>query len=181
MENLKEYYREYFRLFRDSAPQEMIIWGGYSGGVPTPMASSYESCLAFYNYIKDKDCSFLDAGAGASTWMFRKMLKNVITVDSDEKYIEVVQNIVGGSGYITGIENSPICDYVYWDYGSLERIPLMPIGFSKCKKAMYIDDCHDKGIFEFTISFAEKNNCKIIETDSLDEHDRFGLIIEKQK
>jgi hypothetical protein len=180
MEDNNLYYRQYFKLFKESAPKAMIEWGGYSSGLPTPMASSYESCMCFYNYIQDKKCSLLDAGAGASTWMFRKLLQNVFTVDSEKDYLQVVKNIVGGDNYIVGIENSPVCDYVYWDYGSLERLPLMPIGFSKCKKAMYVDDCHDKGVMDYTIQFAKDNNCKIIQTNSMDEYGRYGVILERQ-
>lgn len=180
MQDLQEHFKLYFKLFRDTAPKHMIEWGGYSQGIPTPMASSYESCMAFYDYIEDKDSSLLDAGAGASTWMFRKLLKNTFTVDSDQEYLDVVKNIVGGTNYIVGIEKSPVCDYVYWDYGSHERIPLMPVGFSKCKKAMYIDDCHDKGIFDYVHKFADENNCKILSTQSLDEYGRYGLILERK-
>jgi len=178
--DMKIHFEEYFKKFRDNAPKHMVEWGGYQKGEPTGMASSYESCIAFYDYIKDKDCTILDAGAGVSSWMFRKLFKNIISTDPNKEYLDVVKNIVGGENYIVGIENCSICDYVYWDYGNWERIPMMNIGFSKCKKAMYIDDCHDKEVLEFAIKFASLNNCRLLETNSLDSFGRYGMILEKQ-
>jgi len=177
---MEEYYKEYFKLFRDKAPKNMVEWGGYQKGEPTGMASSYESCMAFYEYIKDKNSSLLDAGAGVSTWMFRKLLKNVTSTDPDKDYLKVVKDIVGGDLYITGIENCSEYDYVYWDYGNWQRIPTMHIGLNKCKKGMYIDDCHDREVLEYATKLAESNNCKIIQTNSLDNYGRYGIILEKQ-
>lgn len=159
----------------------MVEWGGYQKGEPTGMASSYESCMSFYDHIVDKDSTLLDAGAGVSTWMFRKLLKNVTSTDPDKEYLEAVQKIVGGDSYIFSIDNCSVYDYVYWDYGNWQRIPMMHIGFDKCKRAMYIDDCHDKEVLDYATELAEQNNCKIIQTNSLDSYGRYGIILEKQK
>ena len=172
-----EYYNEYFKIFRDKAPREMVEWGGYQLGEPTGMASSYESCMAFFNYIKNKDVSILDAGAGVSTWMFRKLFKNVISTDPDGEYLKAVKDIVGGENYIQGIENCPVCDYVYWDYGNSVRIPLMELGLNKCRYGMYIDDCHDNEVLTFAKNLAIKNNLEIIELDTLDNFGRWGILI----
>ena len=45
---------------------------------------------------------------------------------------------------------------------------------------MYIDDCHDKEVLEFAIKFASLNNCRLLETNSLDSFGRYGMILEKQ-
>ena len=50
--DMKIHFEEYFKKFRDNAPKHMVEWGGYQKGEPTGMASSYESCIAFYDYIK---------------------------------------------------------------------------------------------------------------------------------
>jgi hypothetical protein len=172
-----KHYKEYFKMFRDKAPLPMVEWGGYQTGEPTGMASSYESCMAFAEYIKNKDATILDAGAGVSTWMFRKIFKNVISTDPDNEYLSVVKNLIGGENYIHKIENCPVCDYVYWDYGNSVRIPLMETGLSKCKRAMYIDDCHDNEVLLFAQKLAAKNNFEIIELDTLDSFGRWGLVI----
>jgi hypothetical protein len=179
---MKLYFNEYFKIFRDNAPKDMVEWGGYQNGEPTGMASSYESCMALYDYIKEEKetTTILDAGAGASSWMFRKLFKNVVSTDPDKDYLEVVKNIVGGENYIVDIQNCPICDYVYWDYGNIQRIPMMSVGLSKCKIGMYIDDCHDNEVLEYAIKLAKENNCNILKTDSLDDFGRWGIILEKK-
>lgn len=180
MNDLKEYYKNYFKLFRDNAPKHMVEWGGYQKGEPTGMASSYESCVSFSEYISDKNASILDAGAGVSSWMLRKMFPNTTSTDPDLEYLNVVKSIVGGINYIHLIENCTTYDYVFWDYGNWQRIPMMQQGFNKCKYAMYIDDCHDNEVLQYATTLAKNNNCKIVNVNTLDEYGRWGLIIEKE-
>jgi len=164
------------------APEEMVQWGGYQTGEPTGMASSLESCLCFYDAIDAKESTLLDAGAGASTWIFRKLLKNVTSTDPDQNYLRIVESIVGGESYVAGIENCQTHDYVYWDYGhgNSIRTQLMDIGLSKCKIAMYVDDCHDHEINSYMQSLASRNNCNVIYPKSLDTFGRFGAIVKRQ-
>src|SRR3990167_11299913 len=176
----KELYKKYFELFRDKAPKSMVEWGGYQLGTPTPMASSLESCMSFYDYM-DKESSLLNAGAGASSWVFRNLKSNVACTDPDNEYLEVVKSIVGGENYIHNIGNCYYVDYVYWDYGNWQRRPLMDVGLHLARKAMYIDDCHDKDVFDYVHLLSSKYNYKIIKTNSMDSFGRFGLIIQKDQ
>ncbi len=143
------------------------------------MASSLESCLALYDYIGDKSSTLLNAGAGASSAVFRSIMQNVTCTDPDKSYLEVVSSIVGGDNYIHNLGNCDYFDYVYWDYGNWQRRPLMDVGLHLAKKAMYVDDCHDPSVLSYAEQLAILGGHKIIKVNSSDSYGRFGIIIEK--
>jgi hypothetical protein len=172
-------FLKYFKDFKDSAPSHFVNYGGYHTGLPNGMASSLESCLAFYEYIDDPSATLLNAGAGASSAVFRSIFQNVTCTDPDREYLEAVSSIVGGDNYIYNLGNCDYADYVYWDYGNWQRRPLMDVGLHLAKKAMYIDDCHDADVLSYAEKLANLGNHKIIKTNSIDQFGRFGIIIEK--
>lgn len=177
-----EHYREYFRLFRDQAPQHMVEWGGYQKGEPTGMASSFECIMAFAKLVEDPEAIILNAGAGASSFVLRKMFKNVICSDPDKDYLNVVKEICEKSGlntdnFITGIVKN---DYCLYDYGNLERIPTMKEAIKKTKFKLYVDDCDTrlecKEMRDYVYSLGEKiEDCKEAE----DGYGRWGIILTK--
>lgn len=176
---LTEHFLKYFKVFRDLAPKTMVEWGGYQSGEPSGMASSLESCVALYDFMENKQATVLNGGAGASSWVFRKLLPSVICTDPDAAYLDAVAKICGGSGYIHDIENCPVCDYVYWDYGNWQRIPLMEKGFSLARIAMYVDDCHDPEVLACVQEMAAKHQGRVVETNSMDSFGRFGVILSR--
>ena len=191
IEDYREHYLEYFRLFRDHAPSDMVKWGGYQDGLPTGMASSLECCIEFAKLAKDENTTILNAGSGASSWVLRKIFKNVIDTDCDEGYLNAVKKVceIGGlntDNFILGIENCPECDNVLWDYGNKERIPLMKLGISKAKNYVYVDDADTRPdckelrdyVYELAIAHAEEfytDDCEA----ACDEYGRWGVIIGK--
>jgi hypothetical protein len=178
-ENSKNIFLQYFIDFKNKAPQEFVNYGGYHTGQPNAMASSLESCLALYDYMEDKNATVLNAGAGASSAVLRSLLKNVTCTDPDKKYLEVVKEIVGGENYIHNIGYCDYSDYVYWDYGNWQRRPLMDVGLHLARKAMYVDDCHDPDVMSYVRHLVNIYGYKIVETKSLDNSGRFGVIIDK--
>jgi hypothetical protein len=173
-----EFYRQYFKNFRDKAPKEYLPYGGYFTGEPNPMASSLESCQALASLV-GQDETLLNAGAGASSWVFRKLLKNVVCTDPDQGYLEAVKLVVGGENYIHGIDSCPEVDYVYWDYGNSERVPMLQKGYSLARKAMYVDDCHDPVVLDTVYRLARLTNSKVSDLLGHDSYGRFGVIISR--
>ena len=189
IEEYKDWFKKYFTLFRDNAPTKMVEWGGYQRGLPTGMASSLESMIAFANLVENPNATILNAGAGASSWVLRKIFKNVICTDPDAEYLEVVKNICSTNNiytdnFIVGLDNVPVCDYTYYDYGNAVRMPCLELGLNKTKILAYVDDTDDREccIYErkFTYDLANKlgyhiEDCK----EAIDEYGRWGVIIKK--
>lgn len=178
MDPIEQHFRQYFIEFRDKAPKEYLPFGGYFTGLPNPMASSMESCVHFASLIGEND-TLLNAGAGASSWMFRKLVKNVTCTDPDKGYLDAVKQVVGGDNYIHGIDSCPEVDFVYWDYGNSERVPFLEKGYSLARKAMYVDDCHDVQVADFVYQLAKKTGSKVSDRVGLDGYGRFGLVISR--
>lgn len=176
-----QYYRKYFKLFRDTAPQHMIIWGGYQRGEPTGMASSLESIMEFAKLVKDPDAVILNAGAGASSFVLRKLFKNVICTDPDHNYLKVVKSICEMEGLSTDnflANQIPENDYCYYDYGNLERIPRLMDAIQATRKALYVDDCDTrpecKEFRDYVYSLGwDVKDCP----EAIDEYGRWGVII----
>lgn len=179
---MKEHYLEYFRLFRDQAPKPMVEWGGYQKGEPTGMASSLECIIEFSKLVEDPEAVILNAGAGASSYILRKMFKNVICSDPDPEYLAVVKGIcvkagLSGKNFIKGIAEN---DYCLYDYGNLHRIPTMKEAIRKTKYKLYIDDCDTrpdcKEMRDYVYSLGENVvDCK----EACDEYGRWGVILTK--
>ncbi len=184
------WFCEYFRMFRDNAPAAMVEWGGYQQGLPTGMASSLESMIAFANKVNDENATILNAGAGASSWVLRKLFKNVICTDPDVEYLDVVKNIcvsggISGENFIAGLENVPVCDYTYYDYGNSVRMPCLSLGIDKTKILAYVDDTDDRECCKseraFVYNFAKTNDFHIADClDAKDEYGRWGVFIFKE-
>lgn len=178
----KQAYLEYFKLFRDKAPKEMVEWGGYQKGEPTGMASSLECILEFAKLVEDPDAIILNAGAGASSFVLRTMFKNVICSDPSLPYLLVVRQIcidagLSGDNFITGIVES---DYCLYDYGNIERIPTMREAIDNTRIALYIDDCDTRPECKemrdhvYSLGF-NVSDC----IAACDEYKRWGVILKK--
>ena len=179
---IEEHYKEYFKLFRDHAPKEMVEWGGYQKGEPTGMASSLESILAFAKLVKDENATIINAGAGASSYILRAIFTNVICTDPDLEYLKVVKNICRIAGFNTDNFQTGLAqgDYCYYDYGNIERIPEMQSFIDSTKYALYIDDCDTrpecKEMRDYVYSLPYKvEDCK----EACDEYGRWGVILKK--
>ena len=180
---MKEHYLKYFRLFKDNAPSQMVEWGGYQKGEPTGMASSLECCLAFASIVKDKEAVILNAGAGASSFVLRKLFKNVICTDPDPEYLEVVKKICALDGLNTDnfIANAlPKCDYCLYDYGNIVRIPMMMTAIENTKYGLYIDDCDTRLECKEMRDYVYNLGMNVRDcADAVDEYGRWGVILEK--
>jgi hypothetical protein len=168
-----EEFCKYFELFKNQAPRDMVEWGGYQSGKPTPMASSFCLLEQFSKEIQDVNGIILDAGAGASTYYLRGKYKNVISTDPDRRYLNVVKRICGGENY-TQLNLILYSDYTFYDYGNDCRIPSMGYAFRKTRNFMYVDDCQDEEVMK---------EVRILTTNykltTPDEYKRFGAILYK--
>jgi len=178
-ENAKNVFLQYFIDFKNKAPQKFVQYGGYNTGLPNGMASSLESCLAFCDYMEDKNSTVLNAGAGASSAVLRSLVPNITCTDPDKEYLEVVRDIVGGDNYIHNLGNCDYSDYVYWDYGNWQRRPLLDVGLHLTRKAMYVDDCHDPDVLSYATYLVNLHGYRIVQTNSMDSIGRYGIIIDK--
>lgn len=183
MSDIETHYRRYFQLFRDMAPHHMVIWGGYMSGEPTGMASSLESILEFAKLVKDQDAMILNAGAGASSFVLRKIFKNVICTDPDPIYLQVVKDICAVEGLSTEnfIANSlPECDYCYYDYGNKERIPMLAEAIVNTRIALYIDDTDTRPECKEYRDYVQSLKLNIRDCkEAEDEYGRWGIILQK--
>lgn len=118
---LAEQYALWFKTFQRHA-QVAYRTHGYNTGEPNQTAASFKSILQFISQVKNPDSMILDAGAGATTFVFRKFFKNVVTVDHDYKYLGVVHNLCLHHGlnhtkFTSSLASCPPVDYVYYDFG----------------------------------------------------------------
>lgn len=147
------------------------------------MASSYESILAFAELIgDDKEAVILNAGAGASSWVLRKMFPNVICADPDLNYLQVVRDIceIGELSTDNFTNKLMPCDYCLYDYGNKKRIPNLKKAIELTRKALYIDDCDTrpecKELRDYVYSLGlNVTDCK----EACDEYGRWGVILLK--
>lgn len=183
MTEIEAHYRQYFKLFREFAPDHMVKWGGYQSGEPTGMASSLECILEFAKLVKEPDAVILNAGAGASSWVLRKLFKNVHCIDPDLHYLLVVQDICrrGGLSYNNfGTGNFIECDYCLYDYGNLERIPDMQKAIDCTRKALYIDDCDTRTECKEMRDYVYSLGLNVTDCEAAkDQFGRWGVILER--
>jgi hypothetical protein len=187
---LHQWYLDYFQRFKEIAPPRMLEFGGYFTGKPSAMASSLESLVAFGNRVENHEALILDAGAGASTWVLRKMFPNVISTDPDAEYLAVVARVcksggLDGSGFFTDMLGNPFeVDYTYYDYGGAERVPNMLAAILGTRKLIYLDDTDDRPDCAkdraYVYDLAAKLELKIEDCrEANDEYGRWGVIITK--
>ncbi len=191
---IREHYNKYFLLFKEHAPPEMLSWG-YADGIPNGMASSLESIIAFSELvIKELQPGefILNAGAGASSWMFRYLYpERVICIDPDVEYLGVVREIckIGGvdaSAFVGRLEDVRLpAAYTYWDYGNAIRYKYLSKAIEITKKAIYVDDADtraDCADFRGKVHKLAENKNLIIKDcmEANDEYGRWGVILTKQ-
>lgn len=189
IDEMRKWYRLYFQMFKAHAPKHMVEWGGYQLGEPTGMASSFESVMEFAKIIENRQSVILNAGAGASSWMLRKIFPNVICTDPSNEYLQVVLQMcsMGGlsnTNFIAGLDQCPDCDYCYYDYGNIERMPSLDMAVKKTKYALYVDDTDTRDdcaeYRQFAYGYAVKNNLKIRDCqEACDEYGRWGVFLLK--
>jgi hypothetical protein len=149
VDELREWYRLYFRRFRELAPAEHLSFG-YETGEPNSMAASLESLVCFANRIADPNVTVLNAGAGASSWVLRKLFPCVICTDPDRHYLRFIADLCGRAGLSTDGFIEPLCDcpavdYTFYDYGHWDvRWPMLAVAWEKTRVAMYVDDTDDR-------------------------------------
>ncbi len=189
IEDYREYYNKYFTEFERLAVGEFEALS-YHNDKPNGTCSSLESIIVYANYIgEDKGQVIVNAGAGASSWMFRKLYKNVFCTDPYEPFLKFVQlvckkNDVPSEGFQTGMFFTHRVDHVYHDYGNIERLPYIGSAIDLAKKSVYVDDSDDREcclvyrnyVLDLCASLKLKTQDR---KDALDEHGRWGIIIEK--
>lgn len=189
IEDYREYYNQYFKEFNRLAVGE---YADLSYGIDTPngTSSSLESIIAYSNYINDDSPILLNAGAGASSWMFRKLFQKVTCIDPNEHYLNFIKYIFDENklkywyGFQSNFYFSHKFEHVFYDYGSIERLPFLGCAIPLATKSIYVDDsdCRDEcmpyrnHVIDLCKSMGLKwFDCK----ESLDVHGRAGIIIEK--
>ena len=191
VEDYIEYYTLYFKEFNRLAVGECADLS-YNQDEPNGTSSSLESIIAYANYINDKHATILNAGAGASSWMLRKLFRSVVCIDPNERYLQLVQKVCNENNVSSdrfyhsfdGIKTTKKYDCVYFDYGNIERLPYLGSAIDIAIKSCYVDDtdCRDecKPYREHVYDLCKAMNLKCFDcTEALDKHGRFGVIIEK--
>lgn len=193
IEDYREYYNEYFKQFNIWAVDHFadLSYGSYT---PNATASSLESIIAYANYIGKVtgEMPILNAGAGASSWMLRKIFKQVSCVEPHGRYLSLVrevlcQNALYYNNMYHGMEAirfTSYYDHVYYDYGDIERIPYLGLAIDIARKSIYVDDsdCRDdcRPYRQHVIDLCAAKGLKWFDClEAKDEHNRWGIIIEK--
>jgi len=190
MNQLEQHYLKYFQLFSVHAPIEMVNYVGGQNGLPNGMASSLECCIEF-SKIATPDSVILNAGAGASSFVLRKLFPNVICTDPDKDYLEAVKRICGLAGLSTenfiAIESEADvlklkADYTLYDFGNIQRMPYLKNHIEITAKALYIDDTDDRADCVEYRNFVFSNFRQYSITDcreAMDSYGRWGVILRK--
>lgn len=198
VEDFREDYNQYFREFNRLAVGDFADMS-YGNDKPNDTASSLESIIAYANYINrspkiyEKGPIILNAGAGASSWMFRKLFDDVICADPNKRYLELIQKICSENNLrahnfqehmLVSASLYGRVDHVYFDYGDIERLPYLGSAIDAALFSIYVDDVDNRpGSFPYrqmVIDLCKKLNLKWFDcTESLDSHGRAGIIIEK--
>jgi hypothetical protein len=150
--DLDRWFRLWFREVARLAPEPFRSYGGYGDGEPNGTACSVEAIRAFAGLVDDPDAVVLNAGAGASSFLLRRLFRHVVCVDSDPTYLEVVRRIciangLSGDGFIVGLENAPEADFTFYGYGEITvegRLGHYGMAYRKTRRALYYDDADDR-------------------------------------
>jgi hypothetical protein len=191
IEDHRAWFLKYFVELRDHAPPHIVAFGGFEEGRPAGMASSLENVFWFARLVKKAEAVVLDAGAGASTWLLRRWFKNVVTTDPDVEYLGVVRDLcmkngLSGDRFIPGLENVPLCDYTFYDYGNAGRMALLPLAWEKTRVLAYVDDTDTRDACrearDITLRFAAAHNLRARDySRACDEYGRWGIVLERPR
>jgi len=192
-DGLEPAFRLWFREFARVALEPYRSYGGYGDGEPNGTACSLEAIRAFARLIDDPNAVVLNAGAGASSFLLRKLFRNVVCVDIDPSYLDTVRRIcvnhgLSGDGFIVGLENAPDADYTLFDYGEIvpdARIHYYALAYRKTRAAIYYDDADDRphGFPRYRrllLEFAASQG--VLATDcraAMDAYGRWGVVLRK--
>lgn len=190
IEDYRDHYNQYFVEFNRLAVGEYADLS-YGSDKPNPTASSLESIIAYANYILtngEEYDTILNAGSGASSWMLKKLFKNVTDIEPNHRYskfVEIVCNCAKGD-FINSFSNLLHENFyhIYYDYGNIERLPYLGYAIEVAYKSLYIDDsdCRDECMpyRNHVIDLCKAMGLKYFDClDAKDEHGRWGIIIEK--
>lgn len=191
-EDYRDFYKLYFKEFNRLATGEFADLS-YGNDIPNDTASSLESIVAYANYIKGiegaRAVHLLNAGAGASSWMFRKIFGAVICADPHKRYMHLVRMICLENKLYAGQFQNNMHVYgkvyhVYYDYGSIERLPFLGSAIEQAMISVYVDDVGEgapyKPYRDHVIALCESMKLKWFDCkESLDEYGRAGIIIQK--
>jgi 2-polyprenyl-3-methyl-5-hydroxy-6-metoxy-1,4-benzoquinol methylase len=150
--DLADWHKLYFQKFLAFAPPQFISYGGYHTGLPNGTACSFEAIREFIKMVPNKECKILNAGAGASSFVLRRFFPNVICVDMNKEYLEVVRQICASENlstdnFITNIEEVKEADCTFYDLGDFVpegRLKYFKYAFDITKHFIYYDDADDR-------------------------------------
>lgn len=151
-DDLERWYRLWFKEFARVAPEPYRSYGGYGDGEPNGTACSVEAVRAFARRVGDRDATVLNAGAGASSFLLRRLFPRVTCVDADAPYLDVVRGLCAAhglseEGFVVGLENAPDADFVFYDYGEITpaaRMGYHDMAYRKARRGVYFDDADDR-------------------------------------
>lgn len=181
------HFQRFFDLMTDQHQAVFSKWHQ-----PRQMCLSEEAILAIMDVVGEA-ATVCDMGAGVSTWVFRKFLKNVSTVESIEGYLHVIESLclnedLPSDDFYLDMKDAPECDYVIFDYGDTQyRKDWLAIAWSKAKVAMYVDDTdgrmdHLETYRRDVLAFAAKNRAYVCDAKhAIDEFGRWGTWLCRNK
>jgi hypothetical protein len=186
-QGLREWYRLYFRRFAELAPPQLRGFG-YDSGEPNGMAASLESLVCFANAVAGPGATVLNAGAGASSWVLRKLFPRVVCTDPDPAYLHFVADLCGRHGlstevFVHPLRVCPAAAFTFYDYGHWDvRWPMLAVAWERTEVAMYVDDTDDRphnlANRAFARAFARELALRIEDRqDAIDEHGRWGSFL----
>jgi hypothetical protein len=152
-------FHDHFRRMAVAASPRISTFSGLHTGKPNGMAAGLEGLLAFAALVEDPNAMVLDLGVGASSAVLRTLFPNVLSADSDEEYLKLVQRVCGEAGinngnFFVGLHNVPPGDYVFYDYGNDRvRTDHLELVWSKTRCLLWIDDADDR---EVSRAFVER-------------------------
>ena len=117
-------------------------------GVDSGMSPDVASSVEFIKLV-ELPATILDLGAGVSTYVFRSLFDNVITIDSDHGYLEFVRSIcrksnLSNDNFFCGMRHI-VADYIFFDYGTTDdRIRLLEQVVSYGKKLIWVNDADNR-------------------------------------
>lgn len=182
----RKLYEAYFRCFQEHAIDEYAELSYGTDKIENGTSSSLESIIAYTRYIDDSTAKILNAGAGASSWMFRQLFRDVTCTDPNEFYLEFIRKLCTSrqGPFQRDMFFTHKFDHVYFDYGDIERLPYLGSAIDLAKKSVYVDDTDKRECCKFYREFVI-DLCKSLKLEyrdleeATDKEGRGGLIIIK--